>query len=317
MEEFDFYPQKPQLIESESRSTLKSTLISMFFFIAAFLLLFSDQLIIIGFLVIALVIHELGHFWTMKKFNYRNVRMLFVPLMGAFVNGKKERYSQKESFWVVMAGPFPGIIIGGLLIYLSPMYDSSLMFILGGIFLFLNVMNLLPLDPLDGGQMLKLLLKKRHEFFMLIFAFVSSIVMIGIGWYFQFYILMIFGFIMGIRVRSMQKNYQMHTELDDEEINYTTTYKELSNRDFSKIKDVLMSHTPALQKYADFAEPHELDELLANQVNNVLITPTQFDAKLIFKIVVVASWIAAFALPFILFYWIDTDWLISALQNEF
>jgi len=54
-------------------------------------------------LIIVLLIHEMGHFLLMKLFKYDNVRMLFIPLMGAFVQGNKEEYSQKQSLWVVIA----------------------------------------------------------------------------------------------------------------------------------------------------------------------------------------------------------------------
>ena len=44
---------------------------------------------------------------------------------------------------------------------------------------------------------------------------------------------------MGIRVRSIQKKYLIHKELDGDKVNYKTTYTELSKRDFAKIKEVV------------------------------------------------------------------------------
>ena len=77
----------------------------------------QDQFLFLMNLLIVLVIHEMGHFIAMKVFKYQNVRMLFIPLMGAFVQGKKSNYSQKQSLIVLIAGPFPGIIIGNLLFW--------------------------------------------------------------------------------------------------------------------------------------------------------------------------------------------------------
>lgn len=317
MEDFDFYPQKPDLVESKEGNNTASTVFSLLLFVATFLLLFQDQLELIIALVIVLIVHEFGHYAMMKKFNYKNVRMLFVPLMGAFVNGRKSEYSQKESFLVIGAGPFPGVFLGIALIFAAQQFNTPFLLYLGLMFLFLNILNLLPLDPLDGGQLFKLMIHKKQELFLLVFAFVSSIIMIGIGWYFQFYILMIFGFLMAFRVRTLQRNYQMHGDLDDDNVNFHTTYKNLSNRDFSKIKEVLLNYTPALRKYMDMAEEHEVNTILASQVNNILITPTKLDAGILFKIVIISCWIVSILSPIILYFSLDLKWVANALENGF
>lgn len=315
MEEFDFYPQKPELIEHEVKGGLASTVFSMVLFVMAFLFFFADELSIVILLLVILLIHELGHFLFMKLFGYKNVRMLFIPLMGAFVHGKKAEYSQKESFIVVGAGPFPGVILGVVLIAFSQYFNSPEMFTAGVMFLALNLINLIPLDPLDGGQLFKLLVKGSTEYFLMIFAFVSSIAIIGIGFSLNSYLLMIFGFLMAFRVRTLQKRYQMHKELINEDVNYTTTYKLLSNRDFAKIKEVIINHTPALSKYIDYADTDELNSLLASQVNSVLITPTRNDASLFFRISVILLWLFSLISPLILYYTLDSHWVSYALET--
>ena len=165
MEDFDFYPQKPELIEQKTKGKLSTTVLSVVLFVMTFLFLFSEEVDFIFHLLIVLLIHELGHFLLMKLFKYDNVRMLFVPLMGAFVQGNKEEYSQKQSLWVVIAGPLPGIIIGALLLILAGTIHQAWMVNLGLLFLFLNLLNLVPLDPLDGGQLFRLLMKKDHDLF--------------------------------------------------------------------------------------------------------------------------------------------------------
>ena len=130
---------------------------------------FSEEILFISFLLFVLFIHELGHFSFMKKFKYKHVKMLFVPLMGAFVQGKKKIYSQKESLLVVGAGPFPGIILGVILFFLFLSFKMDWLLFLAIMFFLLNIINLLPLAPLDGGQLLKLLLNKSSDLFLLIF----------------------------------------------------------------------------------------------------------------------------------------------------
>ena len=119
MPDFDFYPEKPDLVEYTPKSSLSLTIFSLVVFIMAFLLFFEDQFLFLLNLLIVLVIHEMGHFVAMKSFKYKNVRMLFIPLMGAFVQGKKSNYSQKQSLIVLISGPFPGMVIGNLLFWYS------------------------------------------------------------------------------------------------------------------------------------------------------------------------------------------------------
>lgn len=310
MENFDFYPKKPELIEPKQKTGLSVTIFSMVLFVLVFLLFLGNEFKFVLYLLIVLVIHELGHFLTMKLFGYKNVRMLFVPLMGAFVQGSKTTYSQKESLIVTGAGPFPGIVIGSFLVWYASEIESTWLMTLALLFLLLNIINLLPLDPLDGGQLFKLFIKQNHELFLMIFAFLSSLFMIGFGWVISSYIIMLFGFFMGFRVRALQKKFQVHKELIEEEVNYSTTYKLLSNKDFVIIKNIVLDHTPALRKFMDQAPSEESDSVIANQVNNILVAPLKRDASLLFRCAILLLWILSFVTPVILFYVIDLNWFL-------
>lgn len=315
MSDFDFYPPKPELVESESKTNWAATIFSIVLFILVFMFLFSNEINFILALVTVLLVHELGHFILMKLFGYKNVRMLFVPLMGAFVHGKKEIYSQKESLFVVGAGPFPGLFIGFALMLSSQYMHSPLMFQIGLLFFMLNIINLVPLDPLDGGQLFKLIVSKNQEKFLMIFSFVSSLLIIALGFILNSLLLMLFGFFMGFRVRALQKNFHLHKEMKDEEIPFITTYKELSNKDFWKIKQIILERTPTLEKYIQYADPEEVDMLMASQVNSVLITPVKQDAGLFLKLTTILLWVFALVSPFILYFLLDLNWVQYAVSS--
>lgn len=315
MSDIDFYPQKPNLIENEAKTNWAATVFSIALFVLVFMFLFSNEINFILALVLVLFLHELGHFLMMKMYGYKNVRMLFIPLMGAFVHGKKERYSQKESFFVVGAGPFPGIIIGFFLILFSQQFNSTFMFQIGTLFFMLNIINLVPLDPLDGGQLFRLFVQRNQEKFLMIFSLISSLLIIGIGFLLNSYLLMLFGFFMGFRVRALQKNYTLHKEMIEEDIPYNLTYKELSNKDFWKIKQLLLEHTPNLKKYIQLAEQEEVDSLIASQVNSVLLAPVKNDAHIALKILILLMWGLAIASPFILYFLLDFNWVHYAVSN--
>ena len=311
MEDFDFYPTKPTLIEEKPKGGLSLTIFSMVLFVLVFLLLLGDEVNFIISLLVVLIIHESGHFITMKLFKYKNVRMLFVPLMGAFVQGSKSKYSQKQSFIVTAAGPFPGVAIGTAVMWYAAEIQNEWLMNLGFLFLLLNIINLLPLDPLDGGQLFKLLFRKNNEFFLMVFALLSSIFMIAIGWYLDSYVVMLFGFFMGFRVRALQKKHQVHKELKDDEVNFSTTYKLLSNKDYVKIKNVVLEHTPALRKFIDQVTSEESDPIMASQVNSMLEVPLKQDASVLFKIILVLLWMLSFATPVILFFTLNLEWFFK------
>lgn len=316
MEEFDFYPPKPELVEPKVKSSLSVTVFSLVLFVMAFLLFFGDELNFILYLVLVLMFHELGHYVAMKVFGYENVRMLFIPLMGAFVQGKKPEYSQKQSFIVTLAGPIPGLILGTVLFYIGLTYHFYWMVELSALFLLLNIVNLFPLDPLDGGQLFKLYVRRNSEMFLMVFALVSSLLIIGLGWLLDSYIIMIFGFIMSLRVRALQKQHQMHKEFNEEKINYEVSYRLLSNRDFIRIKEILLNNTPPLKNYVELVSEEESNPVLASQVNNVLKTPVKQDAGIFFKLMVILIWIAAFSLPVILYLTVNLNWLWSFIYLE-
>ncbi len=311
MDNNSLYPEKPILEKEEVKNNWGLTLFSLVLFILSLLLVFSEKFIFIAFLILVLFIHEMGHLLFMKFFKYENVRMLFIPLMGAFVQGSKPKYSQRESLLVVFAGPLPGILFGGIALYVASVIQNESVLTLGFIFIFLNTINLLPVDPLDGGQLFKLLVHRQRDLFLMIFAFGSSMLMIVVGFLVGDYLIIIFGFIMGIRVRGMQRNHVVRSKLDDLEVNYRCTYEELSNRDYSLIKSVLIDNSSTLKKYIEMSD-EDIDPIIAPKVSAMLIAPIKKDASLFFKIALIFLWIISFIVPFIIYlsYYISTfNWV--------
>jgi len=296
MEEFDLYPQKPLIEKVKIESNWGLTFFSLVLFVGTFLFLFRDQIRFVLFLILVLFIHEMGHFVFMKLFKYENVRMLFIPLMGAFVQGSKEKYSQKESFYVISAGPFPGIWIGSALLVFASIYQQEWMLELSFLFLFLNVINLFPIDPLDGGQLFKLYVNKKRDLFLMLFALFSSMLMIFVGWMIDSYIILAFGFLMGFKVRGFQRSHHLRKILDEKQIPYESTYDDLSNEHYAKIKEVLIEETPALKKFLSMSEENN-DEFLASHVNSALLAPVSKDAGKAMKITIVCLWLLSLTFP--------------------
>jgi Zn-dependent protease len=124
-------------------------------------------------IVFVVFIHELGHAIGMKIYGYRNVHMLFIPLMGAVTSGTPRNPSNAQKAVVSLLGPLPGLLLGGLSMVLFSMTHSELCRELGRTFLFLNLFNLLPLAPLDGEKFFEHLLFARNAKLELAFKIVT------------------------------------------------------------------------------------------------------------------------------------------------
>jgi tetratricopeptide (TPR) repeat protein len=88
--------------------------------------------------------------------------------LGALATGYKENASLSEKVWISLAGPLPGLIVGIAIAIVFPadsswLKDASVMLIV------LNLFNLIPIYPLDGGQVVDLLIFSRRPYLAVIF----------------------------------------------------------------------------------------------------------------------------------------------------
>lgn len=312
MKDFDtYYPPKPKLVRKEVKNHISVTIFSMILFALTFSLIIDDY-IFIGLLLLVLLVHELGHFAFMKLFGYKKLKMLFIPFIGAMVQGEKKIYSQIQSLIMVLAGPIPGIVLGSLLLLYGS--DSSLYIQVGILFLLINFMNLIPVAPLDGGKVFEMIFFHNHELMQLIFSFVSSLAIIGLGFYFDSWLIMAFGFLMGFRVKTIYKNYQIRSDMKTSEINYELDYDSLSDGTYNRIKSIILAHNPVLEKIKEESEEEKYEQIVAHQVDGILTKPMIKDAGFISKFIVLAVWFGALFLTFYAFFSLDFNLVVNAFQ---
>lgn len=316
MENFNsFYPPKPTLIRKDRKGHISITVLSMIIFAITFSFIVDDYLLI-AILLGVLLFHELGHFLMMKFFGYDNLKMLFLPFIGAMVSGKKKVYSQIEGSIMLLAGPVPGIILGYILLEVGWSAELTFLVQLGVILILLNVMNLIPLDPLDGGQLIKVLFFAHHELTQLIFTLISSMAVIAFGVWFDSWIVIIFGFLLGFRVKNMHKLYFVRKEMRENEVHFETNYEDLSDEDYSKIKNIIIDHTPILKDIEDYNDADKYSQIVAKQVDNVLSAPTNRDASTVHKTIMLLVWLGAIFLAIHSFFLIDFNTLLDAFQGR-
>ena len=104
-----------------------------------------------GFIALIFV-HEMGHYIAARQCGLNVGAPTFIPFVGAWITLKEQPVDAEVEAYVAMAGPLIGTI-GALAVYLGGRaLDSNLLLAIAYAGLFLNLINLLPVSPLDGGR---------------------------------------------------------------------------------------------------------------------------------------------------------------------
>lgn len=298
MQEADeiYYPPKPE-IEQQSKTNVNKSLMSLGLFILLFYFLIDDVQVLF-LVVLILFIHEMGHFIAMKVFGYNGVNMFFIPLIGAMVTGEKDRVSQSQRAIIVLAGPIPGVLIGcGIIAYAQTIGHIGAS-IAGFMFLFINILNLLPLDPLDGGKLIETLFFSSNEKIKQVFLIASVVIMVVAGVFFQIYLLAFLGLYMSLRIKMVKSLSELRKKISVNKIPLIRTYDELTDKEYWTIrKEYILSSK--LNKMIDPNEyvESQFEDRIAMSVRNVLITPIEKDISAKGKLFLLLLWAASLILP--------------------
>lgn len=268
----NLYPAKPDFVQPEQGSRYTRLFISMFLFFLVFILWIPENYILGIEIIGILLLHELGHLSMMKLFGYKALNMFFIPFLGAMVTGSKTDVSQKQKIIISLMGPLPGIIIGsGLFLYAIYVQPGIYLVEISLLLIVINVLNLIPLDPLDGGNCIEALFFPSNDQFKMYFTLFSSIAIISIGVLFEFYPILIFGFLMAFKVRAFQKSKVIHDDLDSIDFNYKKKYADLSDREYWTMRRVFLENNPKIKEIIPDDEViWENENLIIEQLNQLL-----------------------------------------------
>jgi Zn-dependent protease len=117
----------------------------------AFLFTWQFAVVILG----MLVIHEYGHLRCMKHYGMRTRGIYLIPLLGAAAVAEDNFPSRRAEATIALAGPLTGALLAAAtaLLYFATRYGA---FAAAAAWMALiNLFNLLPVVPLDGGRVVK------------------------------------------------------------------------------------------------------------------------------------------------------------------
>nr|WP_274611091.1 site-2 protease family protein [Rhodovibrio sodomensis] len=149
--------------------------------VAAYSTLFTWEFALI--LVAAIFVHELGHVWSMRRCGMPVKGVYLLPFVGGVAVGQADaenRLSEAQNYEIAMMGPVFGLAstLPLLAVYAatgSDFWGTSAAFVA-----IVNLFNLLPIFPLDGGRVLRALFASAGRGPMLI-AMTVSVAVTGLA----------------------------------------------------------------------------------------------------------------------------------------
>jgi Zn-dependent protease len=114
-------------------------------------------------LMIAVGFHESGHVWAMKRMGIKTKGFYFLPFIGGAAIAEEQYKTYGENVYIAMMGPIWGAAMawctGALYWYTgNPLWAAAAAWMAT-----LNLFNLLPITPLDGGQVIRSIAFSIHK----------------------------------------------------------------------------------------------------------------------------------------------------------
>jgi Zn-dependent protease len=103
-------------------------------------------------LVLSMYVHEMGHVAALRRYGIKATAPMFIPGLGAMVRMRQYPASRAEDARVGLAGPIWGLgaAVGAYAVFLATALPFWAAIARAGAWL--NLFNLLPVWPLDGGR---------------------------------------------------------------------------------------------------------------------------------------------------------------------
>ncbi|HEY7934615.1 MAG TPA: site-2 protease family protein [Solirubrobacteraceae bacterium] len=105
----------------------------------------------LGFVVL-LFVHEMGHVIQLRREGLKASAPMFIPFLGAVVMAKSLGENALAEARVGLAGPVLGTLGSGVCLMIADATNSDMLRALAYVGFFLNLINLVPVVPFDGGR---------------------------------------------------------------------------------------------------------------------------------------------------------------------
>jgi Zn-dependent protease len=102
--------------------------------------------------VLLIAVHEGGHFFAARYVGLKVSAPIFIPFVGAFISMKQQPSSARMEAIIAAGGPVIGSIGAFACLAAGIVFQSNLLIALAYSGCLINLFNLVPVSPLDGGR---------------------------------------------------------------------------------------------------------------------------------------------------------------------
>ncbi len=166
----------------------------------------------------------------------------------------------------------------------------------------INLINLLPVYPLDGGQLLNRIFLDEESWISKGFVILSAALMCYIAWRLDFYVLLIFPVMMLLRLKGDHQFDDIEKKIEDAGINADVAYGDMPDADYWKIRNIVIENHPPFRD-VPLAPPYNYDkkeEKIMTTIQGLLHRHLIQDVSIVGKCFLVLIWLAAFGVPWFL-----------------
>ncbi len=103
-------------------------------------------------IVVMIFIHEMGHVLAAKRKGIPVSAPAFIPFLGALITLKKQPMDAATEAYLAFGGPLIGTVGAMGALALGAGLESPVLLSIAQVGFFLNLINLIPIHPLDGGR---------------------------------------------------------------------------------------------------------------------------------------------------------------------
>ena len=105
----------------------------------------------VGFVAL-LFVHEMGHYLAARQRGLNVGLPTFIPFVGAWIELKDMPHNAETEAYVGLGGPLVGTVGALVCYFLARNYDVTWLLAVAYSGFFLNLFNMIPLSPFDGGR---------------------------------------------------------------------------------------------------------------------------------------------------------------------
>lgn len=152
---------------------------------AAYAYLYSWKFAIL--IILMLLIHEYGHLWAMKKCGMKTKGIYLIPFFGGAAVADEAFKTRWDEVYVAIMGPIFGLalsVISAIAYYITenPLFAAAASWMA-----MVNLLNMLPVNPLDGGRIMKSVFFSFNRWaglaFMVLGLAAGFFITISLGWW--------------------------------------------------------------------------------------------------------------------------------------